>query len=433
MNQVLTNTKRAYAILDWSTRFENAQSRKQKSVAHVLSPYHLESTEYRKLIQKPRGHTAFLLWKGLVEIATGCPQRGLLANDRGPLTIEDIALRTHLSEEETASALELLADPEIAWIEALDCPQYLIVSGSLRAGRKGRPRKPQVLRVRGVDSGPKFHIEWEYEALGLGEDAEGYATDLDAERRLPAAIRRGFGPELPDAPDVVEHTGTPVVDHISESTQPTNQERLKEEKQSAPNVVEHIGTPEKAPSEEAPLPGVDHHPSPQNHRVVPRPKTPVVNPDIQSNEMFTAYKQLTTSDLFSPLGNVIYTPGTENIVKSNAKGGLKIKDEQGTCIYLEPAWITEIIRGIVSYWNEKPYLEKITKIEGLDRLLLKTGIETGIDFLANCTTAIDELAHMQNKPSSFQAFFFDEAYEPCWIDPPMSFPSIEHIQQMKVS
>ncbi len=105
------------------------------------------------------GPLALAVWHILIQLATRCPQRGLLVNEDGPVTNEAIAKACHLTEAQVADALNLLTSESIGWIDTIECPRQMLVTGSLRSGRKGRPKVPEVLHVNGIEEGPDFHIE----------------------------------------------------------------------------------------------------------------------------------------------------------------------------------------------------------------------------------------------------------------------------------
>ena len=149
----------AYAIKRWSSRFENAQSRRTKDLNHSLTPHELNSTHLETLMSKEGGPVALAVWHILIQLATRCPQRGLLVDEDGPLTDKTIAKACHLPEEEVSKALSLLMSESIGWLDIVECPQQILVTGSMRSGRKGRPKMPEVLHVKGITSGPDFHIE----------------------------------------------------------------------------------------------------------------------------------------------------------------------------------------------------------------------------------------------------------------------------------
>ena len=105
---------------------------------------------------------ALVLFNELVRIAALCPQRGLLVRGTGAVSLEEIAADTRMPMADVAQGLELLMSKQVGWIECVACPKQLVVSGSLRAGRKGRPKQPEFVVVDySLENAPDLHIEWE--------------------------------------------------------------------------------------------------------------------------------------------------------------------------------------------------------------------------------------------------------------------------------
>lgn len=149
----------AYSITRWSSRFENAQSRRIKDPSHTLTPHELDSSQLEHLMTQEGGPTALAVWHILTQLATRCSQRGLLVNEDGPLTDEVIAQACHLPEEKVARALNLLTSEALGWVDIVECPRQMLVTGSIRRSRNGQPKKPEVIPVKTIKEGPDFHIE----------------------------------------------------------------------------------------------------------------------------------------------------------------------------------------------------------------------------------------------------------------------------------
>lgn len=149
----------AYTITRWSNRFENAQSRRIKDPSHTLTPHELDSRQLEYLMTQDGGPIALAVWHILTQLATRCPQRGLLVNEDGPLTDEAIAQACHLPEETVARALNLLTSDTLGWVDIVECPRQMLVTGSIRRSRNGSPKKPEVIPVKTIKEGPDFDIE----------------------------------------------------------------------------------------------------------------------------------------------------------------------------------------------------------------------------------------------------------------------------------
>lgn len=107
-----------YRVRDWGLHFENAQSRKVRKLNWVAVPNKHDGKSYRRLIQMQNGAALYGCWILLLEVASKCPQRGVLADGDGPLTADDIALKTGVSAALIDEALAQLSDPSIGWLEA---------------------------------------------------------------------------------------------------------------------------------------------------------------------------------------------------------------------------------------------------------------------------------------------------------------------------
>jgi hypothetical protein len=76
------------------------------------------------------------------------------------------------------------------------CPKKLIVSGSLRTGRKGKPLQPELIHLDNPSAtAPDLHIEWEYHIVDKGNGPE-------TERRLPKALEKLLSADKEDVKEV---------------------------------------------------------------------------------------------------------------------------------------------------------------------------------------------------------------------------------------
>lgn len=175
----------AILIRHWHNYFENGQTRRIKNLTYSLMPVDHNAIVRKTLLRKgAEGYRALTVFAELISIATRCPQRGLVVDAQGPITAERIAGATGMSEPDVRSGLELLASKEVGWISYVACPKKLIVSGSLRTGRKGKPLQPELIHLDNPSAtAPDLHIEWEYHIVDKGNGPE-------TERRLPAPIER---------------------------------------------------------------------------------------------------------------------------------------------------------------------------------------------------------------------------------------------------
>lgn len=106
-----------YSIRDWDQHFECAQSRKVKrDLTWVGIPCKHDGKSFRRLMMMTNGLTIYGAWILIVQIAAKCPTRGVLADPDGPLTTEDLAIKTGCPIEFFEHALKVLTDKAIGWI-----------------------------------------------------------------------------------------------------------------------------------------------------------------------------------------------------------------------------------------------------------------------------------------------------------------------------
>ena len=237
----------ALAIKGWSQQFENAQSRRTKHLNYTVAPHQDQSFANQRVLTHASGYKALAIWHLIIQCAARCPQRGLLVDGSGPLSFAELAHRMHLPEGDVREAIAVLSDPKVRWIEVVDCPRHLVLSGSLRAGRKGRPRRPEVVEVESQKTGPAFYIEKCFTAT---VDIEGEEPTFEAERILPSefevlvTIAQKAKAAAEEASSVLEH-GSDSVDAeggAGETAVPSKAEipdLSQLDFKSAINVLEH--------------------------------------------------------------------------------------------------------------------------------------------------------------------------------------------------
>lgn len=101
-------------IMDWDKNFETAQSRKVSHLNWVSIPNNLGSRAYRKIMLQDNGIEIFGVWILLVQIASRAPIRGILADEDGAYSLEDLEVYSDCPKEKFATAIPILAS--IGWI-----------------------------------------------------------------------------------------------------------------------------------------------------------------------------------------------------------------------------------------------------------------------------------------------------------------------------
>jgi len=111
-----------YGVRRWDTHFENSESRRYKHLRWVPMPNKHDGRGYKRLVnsQEPAAsEQIFCAWNLICQVASKMPVRGILADDDGPLTAEDMAHKTGFRQEIFATAFAALADRRIGWLYVL--------------------------------------------------------------------------------------------------------------------------------------------------------------------------------------------------------------------------------------------------------------------------------------------------------------------------
>ncbi len=109
-----------YRIKDWAKNFETAQSRRYKSLSWVAIPNKHDGMRFRRLMAREDGPSVFGAWMLIVQVASKCSPRGILASDGKPLEPIDLHFKTGVAESVFKLAFEVLSTPEIGWIEKVE-------------------------------------------------------------------------------------------------------------------------------------------------------------------------------------------------------------------------------------------------------------------------------------------------------------------------
>lgn len=106
----------------------------------VRVPTRMDGEGYRGLMLRPGGVAAFGVYILMVEVAANLPVKGLLADEKGPLTTTRLAVKTSAPVAEIETAIELLTDPDIGWLVPVEIDE----SGSpIQANHKPTTDQPE--------------------------------------------------------------------------------------------------------------------------------------------------------------------------------------------------------------------------------------------------------------------------------------------------
>lgn len=134
--------EKAYAIVDWHEHFENAQSRRCDKVSWVPVPNKHDGKGYKRIAKLPDACQVFSAWVLLLQVASKTPVRGVLSDEDGPLTAEDLELMTEFPAEIFERAFQVLVNGRIRWLKC-GALSALILDSTSRARAEQKEQKEQ--------------------------------------------------------------------------------------------------------------------------------------------------------------------------------------------------------------------------------------------------------------------------------------------------
>lgn len=117
----MTEQATTYRIKDWDAVFENNRSRQLEQPGYVNWPVKRRSEAFALLMLEADGLAAFAVFALAVQYAAGCPQRGVLRDDKGPLTADRLAVRFGANLESVRRVWPLLA--KVGWFVILEASE----------------------------------------------------------------------------------------------------------------------------------------------------------------------------------------------------------------------------------------------------------------------------------------------------------------------
>ncbi len=133
-----------YKIRDWDRHFENAESRKVKTLRWIATPNKHDGKGYRRVSRLRNAIEVFCAWNLILQVASKSHIRGVLADENGPLTAIDLADATGYPETIFLAAFEALTDPNVAWLERNENPGGNCISSgqnTVSSGQNGKIRE----------------------------------------------------------------------------------------------------------------------------------------------------------------------------------------------------------------------------------------------------------------------------------------------------
>jgi hypothetical protein len=180
-----------YAIRDWTRHFEPSQAKRNSGpLSWVAVPTKHDGRGFRRVMRLPNGPAIYAAWILMLQVAAKCPRRGILADEDGPLTADDLSIKTDCPAEHFQQAMEALTDPKIGWLTV-----------DLTAGRPARPEGS--------------HSETPPSALGSHSEtppsALGSHSETPPRPLIPPDQPDRTGPDQPDITNRTEENLRPVL------------------------------------------------------------------------------------------------------------------------------------------------------------------------------------------------------------------------------
>jgi len=106
-----------YEVADWDNKYENAETRKRKSLFWVLVPNCHDGLGYCTIMEREDALEVFGAWVLILQVASKSSHRGSLSSSKGrPYSAKEIATMTRAPVEKIRDALDVLV--EIGWVLA---------------------------------------------------------------------------------------------------------------------------------------------------------------------------------------------------------------------------------------------------------------------------------------------------------------------------
>jgi len=108
-----------YRITDIKTHFGHSDQAKTRGpLPWVKCPTKHDGKGFRRIAAHPDGVRIFSGWILILQEAAKMPIHGILADEHGPLTAEDLSIATGFPQDIFEIAIKVLSDPKIGWITA---------------------------------------------------------------------------------------------------------------------------------------------------------------------------------------------------------------------------------------------------------------------------------------------------------------------------
>lgn len=167
-------------IKDWNQHYENAQSRKIRGRLDWFPvPTKHDGKGFRRLMRQENGAALYGCWILIAAVAAKSLVRGYLIDSDGPLSAEDISLKTDAPVETVESALRFLIE-SVGWIEVIEIESMAELIADHEHATSTLP------------------AQWEHSG---STSADGGATGQDRTGTTSSCSGPGTGPGSGNAPD----------------------------------------------------------------------------------------------------------------------------------------------------------------------------------------------------------------------------------------
>ena len=114
-------SQKIYQIADWDEKYENADTRKRKTLFWVLVPNRHDGLGFCTIMENEDALEIFGAWILILQVASKADTRGALTSSKGrPYSAQQIATMTRAPVEKISAALDVLVG--IGWIICTDLP-----------------------------------------------------------------------------------------------------------------------------------------------------------------------------------------------------------------------------------------------------------------------------------------------------------------------
>lgn len=190
-----------YSIRDWDTHFEVAQTRRViQNLRWVPLPVKHDGKTFRRIMAMPNGISIYGAWVLIVQVAAKSTPRGVLRDEDGPLTAEDIAIKTGAPATVIQEALDALSSARIGWIVAVESEHTPSTLRATETPDNGAGHQPPTSSGAEDTGQVGAHSEHARSTVYLHDTTEHNTTRQDNTQHNNGALGAAPGVCVPDGP-----------------------------------------------------------------------------------------------------------------------------------------------------------------------------------------------------------------------------------------